>query len=90
MIRAYDLQPDGTVRNMKVHYNFYPGRSADGMSIAAALSITTDSVEYRATRAAAARSPVALSTVANRSGIASTAIRIPIPSTGRPIAGRAA
>jgi gluconolactonase len=33
MIRAYDLQPDGTVRNMKVHYNFYPGRSADGMSI---------------------------------------------------------
>ena len=33
MIRSYDLQPDGTVRNMKVHYNFYPGRSADGMSI---------------------------------------------------------
>jgi gluconolactonase len=33
MIRRYDLQPDGTVRNMKVHYNFYPGRSADGMSI---------------------------------------------------------
>lgn len=33
MIRAYDLQPDGTVRNMKVHYNFYPGRSADGISI---------------------------------------------------------
>ena len=33
MIRAYDLQPDGSVRNMKVHYNFYPGRSADGMSI---------------------------------------------------------
>ena len=33
MIRKYDLQPDGTVRNMKVHYNFYPGRSADGMSI---------------------------------------------------------
>ena len=33
MIRAYDLQPDGTVRNMRVHYNFYPGRSADGMSI---------------------------------------------------------
>jgi gluconolactonase len=33
MIRRYDLQPDGTVSNMKVHYNFYPGRSADGMSI---------------------------------------------------------
>lgn len=33
LIRAYDLQPDGTVRNMRVHYNFYPGRSADGMSI---------------------------------------------------------
>jgi gluconolactonase len=33
MIRAYELLPDGTVRNMRVHYNFYPGRSADGMSI---------------------------------------------------------
>ncbi|HEY6360989.1 MAG TPA: SMP-30/gluconolactonase/LRE family protein [Vicinamibacterales bacterium] len=33
MIRAYDLSPDGTVSNMRVHYNFYPGRSADGMSI---------------------------------------------------------
>ncbi len=33
MIRAYDLFPDGTVGNMRVHYNFYPGRSADGMSI---------------------------------------------------------
>jgi gluconolactonase len=33
MIRVYDLLPDGTVRNMRVHYNFYPGRSADGMSI---------------------------------------------------------
>ena len=33
MIRVYDLQPDGTVGNMRVHYNFYPGRSADGMSI---------------------------------------------------------
>jgi len=33
MIRAYDLQADGTVHNMRVHYNFYPGRSADGMSI---------------------------------------------------------
>jgi gluconolactonase len=33
MIRAYDLGADGTVSNMRVHYNFYPGRSADGMSI---------------------------------------------------------
>jgi gluconolactonase len=33
MIRAYDLQPDGTVKNMRMHYNFYPGRSADGMSM---------------------------------------------------------
>ena len=33
LIRSYDLQPDGSVRNMKVHYNFSPGRSADGMSI---------------------------------------------------------
>ena len=33
LIRSYDLQPDGTVRNMQVHYNFSPGRGADGMSI---------------------------------------------------------
>jgi gluconolactonase len=33
MIRAYNLEPGGRVRNMRVHYNFYPGRSADGMSI---------------------------------------------------------
>ena len=33
MIRAYDLRADGSVTNMRVHYNFYPGRSADGMSI---------------------------------------------------------
>ena len=33
MIRAYDLHADGTVSNMRIHYNFYPGRSADGMSI---------------------------------------------------------
>ena len=33
MIRAFDLSPDGTVSRMRVHYNFYPGRSADGMSI---------------------------------------------------------
>jgi gluconolactonase len=33
LIRAYDLRADGTVGNMRVHYNFYPGRSGDGMSI---------------------------------------------------------
>jgi len=32
MIRAYDLK-DGNVSNMRVFYNFFPGRSADGMSI---------------------------------------------------------
>jgi gluconolactonase len=33
LIRRYDLQPDGTVGNMRVLYDFSPGRSADGMSI---------------------------------------------------------
>jgi gluconolactonase len=33
MIRAYDLAKDGSVSNMRVHCNFYPGRSADGLSI---------------------------------------------------------
>lgn len=33
MIRAYDLQPDGTVTKMRVFHNFYPGRSGDGMTI---------------------------------------------------------
>jgi gluconolactonase len=33
MIRAYDLRPDGTAANMRVLYDFYPGRSADGISI---------------------------------------------------------
>ncbi len=32
-IRAYDLQPDGTVRNMRVFHDFYPGRSADGICV---------------------------------------------------------
>jgi gluconolactonase len=32
-IRAYDLSSDGALSNMRVHYNFYPGRSADGMAI---------------------------------------------------------
>src|ERR1043165_2651257 len=40
----------------------------------------------RATSAAAARSPVVFNTFAKRARIASTAIRIPIPSAGRPIA----
>lgn len=33
MIRAFDLSAEGTAGKMRVHYNFYPGRSADGMSI---------------------------------------------------------
>lgn len=33
MIRAYDLAPSGEVSRMRVHFNFYPGRSGDGMSI---------------------------------------------------------
>jgi gluconolactonase len=32
-IRAFDLSPEGTVSNRRVLYNFYPGRSADGMAI---------------------------------------------------------
>ena len=33
MIRAYDLAEDGTVANMRVFHDFYPGRSGDGMTI---------------------------------------------------------
>ena len=33
MIRAYDLDEDGTVSNMRVFHDFYPGRSGDGMTI---------------------------------------------------------
>ena len=33
MIRAYDLLPDGSVTNMRVFHDFYPGRSGDGMTI---------------------------------------------------------
>ena len=33
LIRAYDLRSDGTVDNMRVLYDFSPGRSADGLSI---------------------------------------------------------
>lgn len=32
-IRAFDLSPEGMLSNPRVHYNFYPGRSADGMAI---------------------------------------------------------
>lgn len=32
-IRAFDLAPDGSVSNPRTHYNFFPGRSADGLSI---------------------------------------------------------
>jgi gluconolactonase len=32
-IRAYDLKPDGTVANERSLYDFYPGRSGDGMSL---------------------------------------------------------
>jgi gluconolactonase len=32
-IKAFDLAADGTVSNGRVFHNFYPGRSADGISI---------------------------------------------------------
>jgi gluconolactonase len=32
-IVAFDLSADGTLSNRRVHYNFYPGRSADGMAV---------------------------------------------------------
>ncbi|HEU0123439.1 MAG TPA: SMP-30/gluconolactonase/LRE family protein [Bryobacteraceae bacterium] len=32
-IVAFDLSEAGTLSNRRVHYNFYPGRSADGMAI---------------------------------------------------------
>jgi gluconolactonase len=32
-IRAFDLSADGTLTNRRVLYNFYPGRSADGLAI---------------------------------------------------------
>ncbi|MBL8210903.1 MAG: SMP-30/gluconolactonase/LRE family protein [Bryobacterales bacterium] len=31
MIRAYNLNDDGSLANMRVFHNFYPGRSADGV-----------------------------------------------------------
>ena len=59
MIRAYDLKPDGTVANMRVFHNFYPGRSGDGMCIdsegslyvAAGLNRTRGTSETLATKA---------------------------------------
>lgn len=33
MLRAYDLGADGSLKNMRVFHNFYPGRSADGMCL---------------------------------------------------------
>ena len=59
MIRAYDLRADGTVANMRVFHNFYPGRSGDGMCIdsqgslyvAAGLNRTRGTSETLATRA---------------------------------------
>ena len=33
MIRAYDLSDEGTVSNMRVFHDFYPGRSGDGMTV---------------------------------------------------------
>lgn len=33
LIRAYDLSAEGTVSNMRVFHDFYPGRSGDGMTI---------------------------------------------------------
>jgi gluconolactonase len=32
-IRAFDLSPDGTLSNRRVLYDFYPGRSSDGVAI---------------------------------------------------------
>jgi gluconolactonase len=32
-IRAYDLAPDGTVSNERTLFDFYPGRSGDGLAI---------------------------------------------------------
>lgn len=59
MIRAYDLAPDGSVANMRVFHNFYPGRSGDGMCIdsqgslyvAAGLNRTRGTSETLATKA---------------------------------------
>ena len=31
LIRAYDLSEEGSVSNMRVFHDFFPGRSGDGM-----------------------------------------------------------
>lgn len=57
-IRVYDLNADGTVSNGRVLFDFYPGRSGDGMCIdakgnlyvAAGLHETRDTSETLATR----------------------------------------
>lgn len=57
-IRAYDLQDDGTVRNERLLYDFYPGRSGDGLCldqegnlyVAAGLHKTRGTSETLATR----------------------------------------
>ncbi len=57
-IRAYDLQPNGSVTNERMLINFYPGRSGDGMCIdaegnlyvAAGLHKTRDTSETLDTR----------------------------------------
>jgi|TARA_B110000438_G_C15819698_1_gene653771 gluconolactonase len=33
LIQAYDLSSEGTVSNMRIFHDFYPGRSGDGMTI---------------------------------------------------------
>ena len=33
LIRAYDLSAEGTVSNMRIFHDFFPGRSGDGMTI---------------------------------------------------------
>ncbi|HIA19881.1 MAG TPA: SMP-30/gluconolactonase/LRE family protein [Planctomycetaceae bacterium] len=57
-IRAYDLAADGSLANERIHINFYPGRSGDGMCIdaegnlyvAAGLHATRDTSETLDTR----------------------------------------
>lgn len=57
-IRAYDLSSTGELSNERVHINFYPGRSGDGMCIdsqgnlyvAAGLHKTRNTSETLATR----------------------------------------
>jgi gluconolactonase len=59
LIRAYDLKPDGSVTNMRIFYNFAPGRGGDGMTVdtegnlyvAAGLNISRGTAETLDTRA---------------------------------------